>query len=169
MLSRCLVAFELTHTHAWQAPELVQPLSEYTRLIHEHNGTLKLYYTTRELSNHVDILWVLRSLGSEIIDATANADDADPSSLGFAWLQEHLGAGYESCYATPLLPSPWQADSSGMDASVCDVDTGAEQRALRISNYYVRSLQFIMTNPPFVDGLYLVCTTRQQPLSIMIQ
>eukprot|EP01047_Picozoa_sp_COSAG01_P015402 COSAG01_NODE_771_length_13718_cov_54.441442_7_plen_134_part_00 len=101
-------------------------------------------------------MWVLRALGDEILDATPHEDDADPSHLGFAWLQEHLGVGYESCYATPLIPAPWHPDPDGMDASLCDVDTGQEQRTLRWSNYYVRSLQFIMTNPPYVDGLYLV-------------
>ena len=101
---------------------------------------------------------MLRSLGSEIIDSTAHADDTDPSSLGFAWLQEHLGADYESCYASALIPSPWHPDSDGMDASICDADTGAEQNTERWSNYYVKSVQFIMDNPPFVDGLYLVRT-----------
>ena len=108
-------------------------------------------------------MWVLRSLGDEIFDRTAHADDQDPSQLGYAWLQEHLGDGYESCYATKFLPSPWNPDPDGIDAAICNVDTGKEQQTLRWNNYYVRSLQFMMENPPYVDGLYLV---RAQQLSV---
>jgi hypothetical protein len=151
-----------------QASELVPPLSKYARLIHARNGTLKLYFTTRELSNHVDIMWVLRSLGGEIIDLSPHADDQDPSQLGYAYLQEHLGGGYESCYATKFLPSPWNPDPDGIDAAICDVDTGKEQQTLRWNNYYVRSLQFMMENPPYIDGLYLVRTHLYVSVSHMV-
>jgi hypothetical protein len=29
---------------------------------------MKLYYTTRELSNHVSEMWMLRALGAEVLD-----------------------------------------------------------------------------------------------------
>jgi hypothetical protein len=112
------------------APETVPAMSEYSRQIHARNGTLKVYYTTRELSDHVDVMWVLRSLGGEIIDADAAGDDTQASSYGYAWLQEHLGTGYKTCWANPLAPSPWHPDSNGVDASVCDADTGVEQQML---------------------------------------
>jgi hypothetical protein len=139
-------------------PALVAPLSEYARLIHEANGKLKLYYTTRELSNHVDIMWVLRSLGGEIIDETTTSDDTHASSAGWAWLQEHLGSGYESCWAN-LISAPSSGDAvpgvGGMDAAVCDGDIGRAQAHLRWENYYVRGLQWMVGRAPFIDGVYL--------------
>lgn len=140
-------------------------LSEYSRHIHARNGTLKVYYTTRELSDHVDLMWVLRSLGGEVIDSDAAGDDTQASSYGYAWLQEHLGSGYKTCWANPLAPTPWHPDSNGVDASVCDADTGVEQQTLRWENYYVRGLQYIMENPPYVDGLYLVSSPIDRPTS----
>lgn len=100
-------------------------------------------------------MWVLRSLNGEVIDAVAAGDDTQASSYGYAWLQEHLGTGYKTCWANPLAPTPWHPDSNGVDAAICDADTGAEQQSLRWENYYVRGLQYIMENPPHVDGLYL--------------
>ena len=130
------------------APELVRPLSDYSRFLHTANASLKLYYTTSMLSNHVDILWVLRSLGAEIIDAP------DPASVdyafhdrGYAWLQEHLGHGYEPGWSNPNPPPIAQ------DASVCNIDLGAGQNHLRWENYYIAGLQHVMDNPPHIDGL----------------
>jgi hypothetical protein len=113
----------------------------------------------------VDLMWVLRSLGGEVIDSDAAGDDTQASSYGYAWLQEHLGSGYKTCWANPLAPTPWHPDSNGVDASVCDADTGVEQQTLRWENYYVRGLQYIMENPPYVDGLYLVSSPIDRPTS----
>ena len=55
---------------------------------------VKAYYTIRELSNHVDELWVLRSLGDEVI---ANGEGG-----GDPWVNEHLGSGYRACWQNPL-------------------------------------------------------------------
>ena len=41
-------------------------LAAYVASAHEHSLLVKAYYTIRELSNHVDELWVLRSLGDEV-------------------------------------------------------------------------------------------------------
>ena len=130
------------------APELVRPLSDYSRFLHTSNASLKLYYTTRELSNHVDVLWVLRSLGSEIIDAP------DPASVsyafhdrGYAWLQEHLGHDYNPGWGNPNPPPIAQ------DASVCNYDVSAGQDKLRFENYYVAGLEHAMDNAPHIDGL----------------
>ena len=106
------------------APELVRLLSDYSRFLHAANGSLKLYYTTRELSNHVDVLRILRLLGGEIIDESAPA--VNPfSEKGFAWLQEHLGRGYQPWWGNPN-PSP-----IAQDASMCNADIGAGQSHLR--------------------------------------
>jgi hypothetical protein len=47
---------------------------------------VKIYYTIRELTNHVTELWALRSLDHEIL--------GDGKGGGFPWLREHLVSGY---------------------------------------------------------------------------
>ena len=37
--------------------------------MHAAGGKMKLYYTTRELSNHAAELWLLKALGGEVLDA----------------------------------------------------------------------------------------------------
>jgi hypothetical protein len=44
------------------------PLSTLAQALHEGGARMKLYYTTRELSNHVAEMWMLRALGAEILD-----------------------------------------------------------------------------------------------------
>ena len=42
-------------------------MAEYVAKAHARNLFVKAYYTIRELTNHVDELWALRSLGDEVL------------------------------------------------------------------------------------------------------
>ena len=102
----------------------IAPLTIFVHEIHKRGGRLKLYYTTRELSTRVDILWPLRSLGREIIDDWTTLKRTQPGvdgPGGMSWLQEHLRTGYEPCWdtylgngtfdvsaAAPFASSSWQ-------------------------------------------------------------
>ena len=64
-------------------PFLATPmLRRFVDSAHAMGLKLKLYYTIRELTNHVAELWALRSLGDEVL--------ADGPGGGFPWLREHL-------------------------------------------------------------------------------
>jgi len=110
-----------------------EKLSAYVKAAHEKNMKLKIYYTVRELTNHVTELWALRSLGNEVL--------APGGGGGFPWLREHLVTGY-----TPSWYSPFP------DGSVCAsvVTSGAS----RWYNYYVEGLGWLVKNIR-IDGLYL--------------
>jgi hypothetical protein len=53
---------------------------------------MKMYYTTRELSNHAEELWFLRALGDEIID---NGSGPNDHGSAFVWARQlPMLAGY---------------------------------------------------------------------------
>jgi hypothetical protein len=49
-------------------PAATDPLTVLAQKLHNAGGRMKLYYTTRELSNHVSEMWMLRALGAEVLD-----------------------------------------------------------------------------------------------------
>ena len=62
-------------------------LGAYIAAAHERDVKVKIYYTLRELTNHVAEMWALRSLGHEVL--------APGSGGGYPWLREHLGRDYQ--------------------------------------------------------------------------
>jgi hypothetical protein len=96
---------------------------------------MKLYYTTRELSDHASEIWLLRALGAEVLDAgSADTNHAyrnvGGGSGGASWLQEHLRSNYSVCWSTP---SDNIAKDGMLDAGVCD--SQANDLHQRWSNY----------------------------------
>jgi hypothetical protein len=109
-------------------------LKEFTDTWHKQDMKVKIYYTIRELTNHVTELWALRSLDHEIL--------GDGKGGGFPWLREHLVSGY--------YPQWYQHfDHIACDASI--VNTGKENRWY---NYYIEGLSWLIKNIG-IDGLYL--------------
>ena len=94
---------------------------------------VKAYYTVRELSNHVHELWVLRSLGSEVLP--------DGPGGGDPWDSEHLVDGYRPCWQNPL-------SSGEFDSALCNGGTS------RWVNYYVEGLAASLRAPVHLDGIY---------------
>jgi len=107
---------------------------------------LNIYYTVRELSNHVVEMWALRSLGDEVFKTGGVDIFHDPDALakpckGYSWLREHLVTGYETAWRVNL--------GNG------DFDAAIQMQPLsRWHNYYVEGLRRLMENAG-VDGLYL--------------
>ncbi len=100
---------------------------------HARGLKVKIYYTVRELTNHVTEMFALRSLGNEIF--------ADGPGGGYPWLREHLIDHY--------TPSWYDTVPGGtIDASIT---TSGESRWY---NYYIEGLGWLVKNVG-IDGLYL--------------
>jgi len=108
-------------------------LGQYVARAHAAGAKVKLYYTIRELTNHVPELWALRSLGDEIY--------VDGNGGGFAWLCEHLEDHYAPAWHTPFADGTWCCSIS---------QTGLS----RWHNYYLEGLSWLCANLG-IDGLYL--------------
>ncbi|MBM3242665.1 hypothetical protein FJZ31_40915 [Candidatus Poribacteria bacterium] len=105
-------------------------MRNYIKYVHDKGLKAKIYYTVRELSNHVVEMWALRSLGDEIFVK-------EPGG-GYSWLQEHL----ESDYLRAWYDANWQ------DAAI--ITNGAS----RWNNYYIDGLAWLLKNVE-IDGLYI--------------
>ncbi|OFY56706.1 MAG: hypothetical protein A2X22_02005 [Bacteroidetes bacterium GWF2_49_14] len=102
--------------------------------LHRLGMKTKIYYTVRELTNHVTEIWALRSLGYEILGNGAGG--------GYPWLCEHFVDGY--------TPQWYQHFPDGqVDASI--LSAPGDSRWL---NYYIEGLAWLVKNID-IDGLYL--------------
>jgi hypothetical protein len=112
----------------------VKEMTGFTDSVHQLGKKVKIYYTVRELTNHVGELWALRSLGNEIL--------GEGSGGGYPWLREHLIDGY--------TPQWYQHFPDGqVDASI--LSAPGDSRWL---NYYIEGLAWLVKNVD-IDGLYL--------------
>jgi hypothetical protein len=102
----------------------------YVDSAHARNCRVKIYYTVRELSNRAPELFMLRSLGDEILSFGPGG--------GFSWLQEHLDTNYIAAWFVPELK----------DAAL--INSGVS----RWHNYYVEGLDWLVRNVG-IDGLYI--------------
>ena len=100
---------------------------------HGKDWKVKIYYTVRELSNHLTEIWALRSLDFEVL--------ADGNGGGYQWLQEHLVNNYTPQWYTHL-------GNGEVDAAILN---GGESRWY---NYYVEGLAWLIKNMD-IDGIYL--------------
>jgi hypothetical protein len=112
----------------------VGDLKSFVDRNHEKGLKVKLYYTIRELTNHVTEIWALRSLGDEIFGKGQGG--------GYPWLREHLVSGYR--------PQWYQhSDDTTVDASILTAPGDS-----RWINYYIEGLAWLVRNVD-IDGLYL--------------
>jgi len=95
---------------------------------------VKIYYTIRELSNHLPEIWALRSLQDEIFDYGAGG--------GYPWLREHLLVAYRPQWYD-------HADDTRVDASILTAPGDS-----RWINYYIEGLGWLIRNVG-IDGLYM--------------
>jgi len=111
----------------------VDKLKAYVQEGHEKNLKVKIYYTLRELSNHIVEMPVLRSIGDEVF--------VKGSGGGYSWLQEHLISDYAPAW------HHWFPDG--------DVDAALVTAGLsRWHNYYLEGLSWLLKNVQ-IDGLYI--------------
>lgn len=118
-----------------------------SRTVEGATNGVNLYYTVRELSNHVAEMWPLRSLGDEVFQGRSAFIYSVEKTMfgtpggGYPWLQEHLVSGYVPAWRQPL----WNGDH---DAAI------ATQGLSRWHNYYVEGMRWLMQETG-IDGLYL--------------
>ena len=127
--------------------QTVKDLTAYIKSVHAAGLMAKVYYTVRELTNHMTELWALRSLGDEVFMAGAGNDErtiinpkgADP------WLQKHLRANYVPAWRHAFSSGKYQGH---VDAAI--VTNGMS----RWHNYYIEGLQWLLKNLA-IDGIYI--------------
>ena len=117
-----------------------QPLKDYISSQHAKGRKVKLYYTIRELSNHVAELQALRSLGGEVI-APGNAH-------GAPWLWEHMGEGYRPAWYVKLTDHTVNCGGETVDAAF------VLSPHSRWINYYLEGLRWMFENYQ-IDGIYM--------------
>jgi hypothetical protein len=108
----------------------VDKLKQYVDEAHAKGLKVKIYYTTRELSNHTAELFALRSLGDEVVVPGPGG--------GHTWLQEHLDPPYVPGWHTPGVRDV---------AFITTPDS-------RWHNYYLEGLDWLIRNVG-IDGLYI--------------
>lgn len=127
--------------------DTVRDLKAYIEEVRNEGLKAKIYYTVRELSNHVAELWALRSLGDEIFAAGGgniektiiNPKGADP------WLQRHLHTGYIPAWRHVFRSGKYEGH---VDAAI--VTNGMS----RWHNYYLEGLKWLVQNVK-IDGIYI--------------
>ena len=97
---------------------------------HNKGLKVKIYYTVRELTNKSPEIFMLRSLGDEVL--------SHGKGNGFSWLQEHLDSNYIAAWFVPEL----------RDAAI--VNSGVS----RWHNFYVEGLNWLAINEG-IDGIYI--------------
>ena len=112
----------------------VDSMRNFVSKLHNKGLKVKIYYTIRELTNHVAEIWALRSLGNEVLGGGNGG--------GYPWLQEHFIDNYTVQWYTPI---------PGYEACEAAVLMSGESRWY---NYYVEGLQWLVKNLD-IDGLYL--------------
>ena len=108
-------------------------LSDYVAQAHGQDMKVKIYYTVRELTNHVTELWALRSLADEVL--------IDGPGGGYSWLQEHLVSNYIRA---------WEADVGEGQVCAAIITSGMS----RWHNYYLEGLRWLLEEVE-IDGIYI--------------
>lgn len=110
---------------------------------HKRGMKVKIYYTTRELTDRIPEIWALRSLGNEIFSAGEGSGYAGKGG-GYPWLREHLTDDYAPAWYTPI----------GNDIGNVDAAIQTAPGDTRWNNFYVRGLAWLIKNED-IDGVYL--------------
>jgi len=136
-----VTAFHGSYVNPWiNYPLLTSDrIRRWVRQAHQFGLKARLYYKIGELSNHAKELWVLRSLGDEVLDPNTGGG----KYLGSPWLREHLP---EQQYRRAWYCSP-EGLNRPADSSIRV--TGMS----RWNNFYVGSLEWMIANYD-IDGLY---------------
>ena len=122
-------------------PDLMGDLQGFVDLCHGRNMSVKLYFTTRELTNRCSELFALKSLPKhEVLFGGAGG--------GGAWLGEHLVSDYSPRWSQ-IAYNAEPGGFKGLDPTLPGVradeaigDTGYS----RWNNFYVRGLQRVMSS-----------------------
>lgn len=113
---------------------------------HDMNRFDGIYFTTRELSANCPEIFMLESLGDEVLSRHNNVTGADSildsTGIVYPWVREHL--------EEDLLPG-WHcsAANGAVDSSVVDFHLS------RWQNFYVNGMNYLIKNAPYIKGYYI--------------
>jgi hypothetical protein len=115
---------------------------------------LKIYHEIHELSTRSSEseLWALLSLGDEVLTRKFPLENwpGDAGNLlGFQWLQEHMLSTTNRSDANYAAAFYQKLTDGNMDQSV------RLQPISRMNNWWIESIHYLTTHPPFIDGIYL--------------
>lgn len=116
------------------------------RLLGDGYLDMDIYYTQREISNHMPEIWALRSLDDEVYSSNESITYDEHGGRvfqgggGYSWLQEHLVTGYAPAWA--------MGTEGSVDAAIATQSVG------RLNNFYVEGMDLVMKRVGF-KGLYL--------------
>ena len=121
-------------------------LVDFIRRAHEQQARVKVYYTTREVTQQFPELWALHSLDGEIVApgpgaearTVVNKNGPDP------WLIENLGGSF--------IPA-WRATLAGRFEGARDLAVITTPDS-RWNNFYLEGLDYLCRHAA-IDGLYL--------------
>ena len=117
---------------------------------HAKGIKVKIYYTTREITNNLNELFAFRSLGDEIICASPGKDGVNAHPLTNSrgphpWLVQHLGdSGY--------IPA-WRDTLGGRYQGMLDLAVITTPDS-RLDNFYLEGLAYTRRETG-IDGLYV--------------
>jgi hypothetical protein len=111
---------------------------------HEKGLRVKIYYTVRELTNHLPELWALRSLGDEVI-ARGKGEGVPGQGGTDDWLVQHLRKDYIPAWKHVFQSGKLKGQ---VDASLLTTPMS------RWHNYYVEGLSWLLRNIE-IDGIYV--------------
>ncbi|MCP4374803.1 MAG: hypothetical protein GY794_01280, partial [bacterium] len=131
----------------------VPALKSYVDAAHKLGKKVKLYYTVRELPTRTPEIWMLRSLGNEVLMSgpgyrsyrgkPLSAQQSHLRRTGGTWLCEHFTHNYISRWHTTIAGIPGVRDSSI-----------SPQGVSRWNNYYLEGQSWLIRNLG-IDGVYL--------------
>ncbi|WP_051620703.1 glycoside hydrolase domain-containing protein [Paenibacillus sp. UNC451MF] len=124
----------------------VENLKQFVEEAHDKDLKVKLYYTVREMSDHMVELKALRSLGDEIFP---HPNPAVTTSLwqgdAAAWVREHLG--------DDVIPAWKHEFKVGKHAGEIDAAILTDGTS-RMVNYYLEGLKWLAEQVG-IDGIYI--------------
>ncbi|MCE5278840.1 MAG: DUF6067 family protein [Planctomycetaceae bacterium] len=117
---------------------------------HASGLKVKIYYTTREITNNLSELFAFWSLGGEIICASPGLDGVKARPLTnpegpHPWLVEHLGD-------SGFIPA-WRTELRGAYKGMLDLAVITTPDS-RLDNFYLEGLAFTLRETG-IDGLYI--------------
>jgi hypothetical protein len=127
--------------------ENTEDLLALVKHAHEHDIRLKLYYTTRELTNHLPEFWAFNSLDGELIfPGPGNETQTIINKNGPAeWLKTNLRENYIPAWFNPIEEGKFKG---AFDLSVI---TNPDSR---LNNFYIGGLNWMVRNLD-IDGVYI--------------